>query len=501
MTQSRASGVLMHIASLPGLYGIGTLGQPARDFVDFLHEAGQTYWQILPVGPTGYGDSPYQSFSSFAGNFLFIDPVLLWEAGYITPAELEAAEYDGDPSRVDYDWLYDNRRTLMEQALPRFRANPPADFAAFCHKHAHWLEDYALFMAIKDAHGGLPLDRWEEDIRTRRRQAMAMWRVKCAEGVAYYTMLQYFFYTQWEDLRAYAAQKGVRMIGDLPIYVAGDSADVWANAHLFALDADGHPKEVAGCPPDAFSDDGQLWGNPVYDWRALRLSGYRFWIRRLEACMTLYDVVRIDHFRAFESYYCIPYGAPDARKGVWRPGPGMTFWRAVRRRLGDVPVIAEDLGFLTPAVHKLLADSGFPGMKVLQFAFSGDPNNDYLPHRYTRNSVVYTGTHDNDTILGWLEEAHPEEAAFARRYLGVEEGGDLRLPLMTAALASVANLCVLTMQDLLGLGTEARTNIPSTIGGNWVWRATADQITPAIATWLQDRTALYGRTPTKEITP
>ena len=217
--------------------------------------------------------------------------------------------------------------------------------------------------------------------------------------------------------------------------------------------------------------------------------------------MTLYDVVRIDHFRAFESYYCIPHGAPDARKGVWRPGPGMTFWRAVRRRLGDVPVIAEDLGFLTPAVHKLLADSGFPGMKVLQFAFSGDPNNDYLPHRYTRNSVVYTGTHDNDTILGWLEEAHPEEAAFARRYLGVEEGGDLRLPLMTAALASVANLCVLTMQDLLGLGTEARTNVPSTIGGNWVWRATADQITPAIATWLQDRTALYGRTPTKEITP
>ena len=498
MTLTRSAGVLMHIASLPGQYGIGTLGQPARDFVDFLYEAGQTYWQILPVGPTGYGDSPYQSFSSFAGNFLFIDPTALWERGYITPAQLEAAEYNGDPTRVDYEWLYANRQTLFRQALPAFRADPPADFDAFCRENADWLEDYALFMAVKDAHGGLPLDKWEEDIRTRRRGAMAVWRVTCAEGVAYYTMLQYLFYTQWRDLRAYAARKGVKMVGDLPIYVAGDSADVWANPHLFDLDAQGHSKEVAGCPPDAFSEDGQLWGNPVYDWKALRLSGYRFWVRRMQACMALYDVVRIDHFRAFASYYCIPYGAENARKGVWRRGPGTPFFRALRRRLGDVPVIAEDLGFLTPDVFRLLEDTGFPGMKVLQFAFGGDENNDYLPHRYTRNSVVYTGTHDNDTLLGWLSAADEAQVDFARRYLRLGEEDDLREGLMLAALASVSDLCVLTMQDLIGLGTAARTNIPSTVGGNWVWRATADQITEDVAEWLRRYTALYGRLAKKE---
>ncbi len=495
MNLPRSAGVLMHIASLPGPYGIGTLGQPARDFVDFLVEAGQTYWQILPVGPTGYGDSPYQSFSSFAGNFLFIDPEALHEAGYLSAEGLEAAKCGDDPTRVDYDRLYENRAVMYAQVLPKFRANPPADYAAFCAANADWLEDYALFRAVKDAHGGLPLDKWDEAIRTRNKKAIDMWRVKCAEGVAHYKMLQYFFYTQWAALRQYAANKGIKMIGDLPIYVSGDSADVWANAHLFDLDPDGHPKEVAGCPPDAFSEDGQLWGNPVYDWKALKVGGYRFWVKRLEACMKLYDMVRIDHFRAFASYYCIPYGAENAREGVWREGPGLHFFTTLRKKLGDLPVIAEDLGLLTPDVLQLLEDTALPGMKVLQFAFGGDADNPYLPHHYPKNSVVYTGTHDNDTIEGWLTTADDNTLAHAELYCNAVGADNLRLAMMKTVLSSVSDLCVLTMQDIIGLGTEARTNIPSTLGGNWAWRATADQITADEAAWLRKHTALYGRLP------
>ncbi len=494
MNGKRESGILLHISSLPGAYGIGTLGEEAYRFVDFLRRTGQTYWQILPVCPVGKGNSPYHSFSSFAGNPVLIDPAGLHRLGYLTEDELFAQRLGGDPARVDFDAVNAARAQLFETVYPRFIAEPPSDFEDFCRKHADWLDDYALFMAIREHKGDLPLQRWEEDIRTRRPKTVAMWRVKCAERVRYHQMLQYLFYRQWTALKDYANHNGVRVVGDLPIYVAPDSADVWADAHLFVLDGDGQPSLVAGCPPDAFSADGQLWGNPVYDWRAMRLSGYRWWLRRLAAGMRLYDVIRIDHFRGFESYYTIPADAESARKGKWKKGPGMRLWRAVEKRLGRIPIIAEDLGFLTPAVHKLVRDSGFPGMKVLLFAFDPSGESDYLPHRYDENCVVYTGTHDNDTILGWADTADEAEVAFAMDYLHATDCDSLRINMMRAALASVAETCILPIQDVCGLGGEARMNVPATVGDNWSWRLTADQLTPQAAEWLLDNTRLYGRT-------
>lgn len=498
MTGKRASGILLHISSLPGAYGIGTLGEEAYRFVDFLRRAGQTYWQILPVCPVGKGNSPYQSFSSFAGNPLFIDPAGLHRLGYLTEDELFAQKLGGDPAKVDFDAVNAARTQMFATVYPRFIAAPPSDFEKFCRDNAEWLDDYALFMAIREHKGDLPLQRWEEDIRTRRPKTVAMWRVKCAERVRYHQMLQYLFYRQWTALKDYANHSGVRVIGDLPIYVSADSADVWADAHLFELDADGQPSLVAGCPPDAFSKDGQLWGNPVYDWKSMRLSGYRWWLRRLAAGARLYDVIRIDHFRGFESYYTIPADAETAREGEWKRGPGMKLWRAVEKRLGHVPIIAEDLGFLTPAVHKLVKDSGFPGMKVLQFAFDPSGDSDYLPHRYDKNCVVYTGTHDNDTILGWADSADAAEVAFAMDYLHATDRDSLRVNMMRAALASVADTCILTAQDLCGLGGEARMNVPSTVGDNWSWRLTADALTPQAAEWLLNNTRLYGRLSYKE---
>lgn len=495
MKLSRSAGILMHIASLPGRGGIGTLGQAAYAFVDFLESARQSYWQILPVGPTGYGDSPYQSFSTFAGNPYLIDPDTLCREGWLTEDEYRDIDWGDRADRVDYESLYRHRRTLFEQVYQRFRLSPPSDFSAFCREQADWLDDYALFMAVKDAHGGIAYTLWEEDIRARRPRAVEMWRVKCAERVQYYQMLQYFFFRQWHALKHYANAHGVRIIGDIPIYVAGDSADVWADPRQFCLDKDGHPTEVAGCPPDAFSEDGQLWGNPVYDWGYMRRTRYRWWIRRLRHSLTLYDCVRIDHFRGFESYYAIPYGADTAKVGQWRKGPGMRLWNVVRRQLGDLPVIAEDLGFLTEDVRRMLADSGFPGMKVLQFAFNAAGDSDYLPHRYTANSVVYTGTHDNDTIRGWVTEADEADRQFALDYLQASGEEELPRQMMLAALASVSDLCILTMQDLLGLGSEARMNTPSTVGANWSWRMQADQVSPELTEQLAFYTALYGRAP------
>ena len=501
MNGKRESGILLHISSLPGAYGIGTLGEEAYRFVDFLRRAGQTYWQILPVCPVGKGNSPYHSFSSFAGNPLFIDPAGLHRLGYLTEDELFAQRVGGDPSRVDFDAVNASRDALFSTVYPRFIAEPPSDFEDFCRDNADWLDDYALFMAIREHKEGLPLQRWEEDIRTRRPKTVDMWRVKCAERVRYHQMLQYLFYRQWTALKDYANHNGVRIVGDLPIYVAPDSADVWADAHLFVLDADGQPSLVAGCPPDAFSKDGQLWGNPVYDWRAMRLSGYRWWLRRLAAGTRLYDVIRIDHFRGFESYYTIPADAASAREGKWKKGPGMRLWRTVKKRLGRIPIIAEDLGFLTPAVRRLVRNSGFPGMKVLLFAFDPSGKSDYLPHRYKENCVVYTGTHDNDTILGWADTANKAEVAFAMDYLHATDRDSLRVNMLRAALSSVAETCILPIQDVCGLGSEARMNVPATVGDNWSWRLTADQLTPQAAEWLLDNTRLYGRTCYKENTP
>lgn len=504
MTGKRANGILLHISSLPGAYGIGTLGEEAYRFVDFLRQSGQTYWQILPVCPVGKGFSPYHSFSSFAGNALFIDPAGVGRLGYLSADELVRAAAHGNPEQVDYPQVAAARETLFKTVFARFIAAPPADFDAFCRDNAKWLDDYALFMAIREESGDRPLQEWDEDIRTRQPKALTVWRKKCAERVRYHQMLQYLFYRQWKALKNYANRSGVRIVGDLPIYVSADSADVWASPHLFQLDGDGRPSPVAGCPPDVFSEDGQLWGNPVYDWDAMEQDGYRWWLDRLAAGERLYDVIRIDHFRGFAGYYTIPAGAENARNGTWRVGPGMAFWRAVKERLGNIPIIAEDLGHLTPDVHKLVRDSGFPGMKILQFAFDADGESDYLPHHYDKNCVVYTGTHDNDTILGWADNAPRDEVAFAMAYLRATDSEELRENMMRAAMSSAANTCILTMQDLCALGSEARMNTPSTVGGNWSWRVTADRLTPQAAQWLYKHTRLYGRLPddrAKEETP
>lgn len=489
----RASGVLMHISSLPGETGIGTLGKHAYAFVDFLKASGQTYWQILPICPTGFGNSPYQSYSSFAGNPFFIDFELVSRAGFLKKEDYENVFWGENQSRVDFNLVESGRNLLFEKMYKNFFQSVPEDFERFCRKNAHWLDDYALFMAVKDAHGGASFDTWEDSIRCRRKAALPLWREKCADRMMYHKMLQYFFFKQWTALKKYANAKGIYIIGDLPIYVSADSADVWSHPEQFALGADYKPTEVAGCPPDAFSEDGQLWGNPVYNWRYMRRDKYRFWIKRLKMSLCIYDVVRIDHFRGFDSYYCIPYGAKTAKDGVWRKGPGMHLFNAVKKAIGDVPIIAEDLGFLTDSVKRLLSDSGFPGMKVLQFAFDSHEESDYMPHRYTQNSVVYTGTHDNDTVLGWVRGASGETVERAMRYLDAKAPDKLREKMMIAAMSSVSDTCILTMQDLIGLGSEARMNTPSTLGENWKWRAVAEQFNSAASGFLMYYTQLYHR--------
>lgn len=494
----RTSGILLHVSSLSSPYGIGTFGKEAFDLIDFLKLGGQTYWQILPIGPTSYGDSPYQSFSAYALNPYFIDLRLLTEAGLLKKEEYATLDFGKDETTVDYAAVYRNRFPVLRRAAARFFAAPPADYAVFCKAQADWLPDYALFMALKDAHDGAAFTTWEASLRRREPAALEAARAQYAADVDFYTMLQYLAYRQWERVKAYAGQNGVKIIGDMPIYVAADSADVWACPHLFRLDADGAPVEVAGCPPDAFSKDGQLWGNPLYDWKAMEKDGYDWWCRRIQAACTLFDVVRIDHFRGFEAYYAIPGGATTAQKGRWRKGPGMKLFRRVRERLGDLPIIAEDLGFLTPAVHKLLKATGFPGMKVLQFGFDPEEESAYLPHNYPPNCVVYTGTHDNDTINGWAESTEEDVVQYARDYLRLGTDESLNWCMMKAALASPADTAILTMQDLLGLGSEGRMNTPSTVGGNWQWRVTGDCLNSWLAGLLYENNRIYRRLPPGE---
>ncbi len=488
----RACGVLMHIASLPSENGIGTLGKKAYEFVDFLKETKQTYWQILPVCPTSFGDSPYQSFSTFAGNPYFIDLDTLCEDGFLEKSDYNNINWGDDITQIDYSVIYYKRNEVFEKLYNNFKANKPHDFESFCNENAFWLDDFALFMAVKDQFNGVKYTEWDLDIRTRSENAVNDYKQKCKDRIEYYKMLQYFFFKQWYALKGYANKNGIKIIGDLPIYVAEDSADVWSNPKCFKLDKNLKPTVVAGCPPDAFSSDGQLWGNPVYNWRYMKKTGYDWWIKRLKASFEIYDVVRIDHFRGFEAYYCIKYGQKTAKVGKWLKGPDIAFWKFVKRKLGDLPVIAEDLGFLTPRVHKLLAKSGFPGMKVLQFAFDSSEDNNYLPHNYNKNCVVYTGTHDNDTINGWLEAVNEKTLKFAKKYLHTKNN-DLREELIVSAMSSVADTCILTMQDLIGLGSEARMNIPSTVGGNWMWRAEPEYITEKIKDTLFDLTKTYSR--------
>ena len=488
----RASGVLMHISSLPSDSGIGTLGRNAYSFVNFLKASGQRYWQILPVCPTGFGASPYQSYSSFAGNPFFIDLEMLVNWGLLKKEDYEDIDWGEDSSQVDFEKVEAGREIVFKKVFENFKIRIPEDFYRFCEKSAVWLEDYALFMAVKDAHFGAAFSEWDDSIRRREKGAVKLWSEREKDRILYHKMLQYLFFKQWTALKKYANSKGVYIIGDLPIYVSADSADVWANPKQFALDSDFKPIEVAGCPPDAFSEDGQLWGNPVYNWKYMRRDKYRFWIRRLKMSLCTYDVVRIDHFRGFEAYYCIPNGAENAKIGVWKKGPGMELFNAFKKALGELPIIAEDLGFLTDEVRELLKESGFPGMKVLQFAFDGGES-DYMPHNHTKNSVVYTGTHDNDTLNGWIASSSGVTIEGAMRYLGVSSPAALREKMMIAALSSVADTAILTMQDLIGLSSEARMNTPSTLGTNWKWRALNEQISPAASGFLLYYTKLYHR--------
>lgn len=490
--ETRAAGVLLPVSSLPSRYGIGSFGKEAYDWVDFLRMAGQTYWQVLPLGPTSFGDSPYQSFSAFAGNPYFIDLDLLCEEKLLKKEECEAVRWAQSPAKVDYGTLFAHRALLLRKAFSRF--GQKKELEAFRAENAAWIEDYGLYMAVKEKMRLRPWPEWDEDIRLRKPEALERWRTRQAREVDYHVFVQYLFFKQWSALKEYANAGGVYIIGDIPIYVAMDSADAWAHSDLFLLDKDKVPVDVAGCPPDGFSADGQLWGNPLYNWGKMEKDGYRWWMARLHASLTMYDVLRIDHFRGFESYYAIPYGAKTAVVGEWRKGPGMRFIGEINRQLGKACIIAEDLGYLTDGVRELLKQSGYPGMKVLQFAFDSREESDYLPHNYHSNCIAYTGTHDNDTTRGWFKTALPDDVALAKEYLNIHNEKEECWCFIRAAMGSVARMAIIPLQDYLDLDTEARMNIPSTIGGNnWRWRVRKSDITPQLAEKMARLTQLYGR--------
>ena len=488
----RCSGILMHISSLPGPYGIGTMGKQAFRFVDFLEEAGQSVWQILPLTPTGYGDSPYQSCSTFAGNHYLIDLAALVEEGLLMEEELESIQWCASQTKADFGLLYNNRLNVLRKAFGRFTAKEELD--DFCAKNDSWLPDFALFMALKDRFGGKPWYQWEKDLKFRNPDAIGTIRQELEEEIRFFSFVQYLFYKQWNALRAYAHGKGVRIIGDVPIYVPYDSVEVWKDTELFQLDENLNPVSVAGCPPDAFSADGQLWGNPLYRWDVMEEDGFGWWIRRLAAAGELYDIVRMDHFRGLEAYWSIPYGDETAKGGKWITGPGMAFVNAVKKGLPELNMIAEDLGFLTQEVLDLRDASGFPGMKVLEFAFDSREPSDYLPHTYVSNTVCYTGTHDNMTMRQWFETAAPEAVEYATEYMNLTEKEGLVWGVVRTAFASVSDMCVIQMQDLLNLGGEARMNFPGTLSdSNWTWRAKDDIMSKDLAKKILNMTKLYGR--------
>ena len=487
----RGSGILMHITSLPGPYGIGTMGQRAIAFVDFLHKAGQTYWQLLPLGPTGYGDSPYQSCSAFAGNPYLIDLDSLILEGLLFPWEVEDETWAEHKDRVDYGLQYEKRMGILRIAYERFEDAWELD--NFCAENTDWLPDFALYMALKDRYEGAPWYAWEDDLKHRDPDALWEARQTLGEQIRFYCFVQYLFYKQWSNLRAYAKSKGIRIIGDVPIYVPLDSVETWCDPELFQLDENLTPTAVAGCPPDYFSQDGQLWGNPLYRWDVMAENGYSWWVHRMHAAGKLYDLVRLDHFRGFEAYWSVPYGDETARNGKWEQGPGLDFIRVLRRALPDLELIAEDLGFLTPEVLQLRDDARLPGMKVLQFAFDSREPSAYLPHTYIPNTVCYTGTHDNMTTRQWLDSAPADTVEYATAYMGLSRREGYVWGVIRTAMSSVSQLCVIPMQDFLELGEEARMNFPGTMGNNWCWRALDGSFSDPLAEKIYEMTKMYGR--------
>lgn len=512
MAFPRASGILLHPTSLPGPYGIGDLGSEAHRFVEFLAQSGQRVWQMLPLGPTGYGNSPYQTFSAFAGNPLLLSFEPLLKEGWLRPGEVEARPAF-PPGRVDYDAVSAWKWPLLWRAFERFRAAASEAhrqaLAAFAQRQAAWLDDYALFMALREEFGGAVWTQWERDIAFRAPEAVEGWRRRLDRRVQFHRFLQYEFFRQWQSLKAACQRHGIRLFGDIPIFIAHDSADVWSHPELFELDAQGNPTVVAGVPPDYFSDTGQRWGNPLYRWEAMAQSGYAWWIERVRAAQEMVDIIRLDHFRGFEAYWEVPADEETAVNGRWVKGPGAAFFEALRAALGELPMVAEDLGLITPEVRALQAQFGLPGMRVLQFAFGGDPRtNEHCPHNFTRDCVVYTGTHDNNTSRGWFHEVEAPESAEslttiraerqrALRYLH-SDGAQIHWDMIRLALGSVAVLAIVPLQDVFGLGSEARMNRPGRPEGNWEWRCDAAMLTDEVAAELRELTELYGRLPLQE---
>lgn len=467
----RSQGILMPVFSLPSPHGIGTLGKEAYRFIDFLSASGQKYWQLLPMGPTSFGDSPYQSFSTFAGNPYFIDPDILEEEGLLLKGEAASFDSGAEEDRVDYEWLYNTRFTLLHKAFERGFIKHKEEVQEFCTQNP-WLNDYALFMSIKGAFGNAALSGFPEALRKRDAKALDEFSLLHEDEIDFWKFVQFLFYRQWDSLRAYARKKEISFIGDLPIYVSMDSADVWAEPENFLLDEELKPKAVAGVPPDAFSDEGQLWGNPLYDYEYMKTDGYGFFIRRIGGAAKLYDVIRIDHFRGFDSYWSIPCGSSSAKCGEWKKGPGIEFVKVITSWFHDIEFIAEDLGIITPSVRELLKESGLPGMKVLEFAFENGEESQYLPHNMCENSICYTGTHDNDTLAGYVRSLSRRDLRFAKRYLGVKSSKELPDALIRQGMMSPSKLFVMQVQDILGLSGKSRINTPGTLGGNWAWRMT-----------------------------
>lgn len=511
---TRKSGILLHPSSLPGPYGIGSLGSSAFSFIDWLEEAGQQLWQILPLGPTGYGDSPYASFSSYAGNPLLIDLETLVSEQYLDPAALSDCPNFSDKN-VDFGTLIPWKKAKLQQAAEIFHsaASPEkmAEYTHFVHINAHWLESYVLFMDIKEhydaiaqekgIHGAMWFNFWPKELALAEAGALLEWKAdkKHKHSMELRKTIQYFFFKQWESVKNYANTKNISIIGDLPIFVAADSVDVWANKALFQLDKNGCPKAVAGVPPDYFSKTGQLWGNPLYDWNMHKNENFTWWIERIKANLHLVDFLRIDHFRGFEAYWSVPYGNKTAENGKWEKAPGHFLFKKLSEKLGSLPILAEDLGFITEEVRDLRDSFKLPGMKIIQFAFDSEESgeglnstNDFLPHMYAPRSVVYTGTHDNDTLAGWLSKAKEEELSFIRSYLGYHPDNYIKA-LIRLALSSVSRFAVIPMQDILELGSEARMNIPSTLGNNWKWRASPDAFSRTRAKELKNMSSMYGR--------